>query len=132
MEKNNQDIEFVLLHISNADDSITDFAVKKDWLKFYLSEDDNYQKFCNDDDRLKQFLGEYTSEDTSELFAHGLLANVVAFYVDPSDTNEGVAYNICGSNEPWKTKALIDYISQELQNNGFENASKFLDCKFDL
>lgn len=34
--------------------------------------------------------------------------------------------------EGWKIRAFLDYISQLLQDNGFEKASKFLDCQFRL
>ena len=58
-----------------------------------------------------------------------ILADKVAFISDP---NASPTLSICGVANSWKMHALLDHISQELQDAGFEDASKYLDCALDL
>ena len=113
--------EIVILYQTFADERVVSYGIDKGWLSQYFSEVP--EQF------LEEFLEEYTSDDTSEIISLAILADKVAFIDDP---DASPTLSICGVSNSWKMHALLDHISQKLQDAGFEDASKYLDCAFEL
>lgn len=113
--------EIVILCQTFADERVVSYAIDKEWLSQYLLE--------TTEQSLEDFLQEYTSDDSSEIIPLAILADKAAFIDDPAASPR---LSICGVSNPWKMYALLDYISQKLQDAGFEDASKCLDCMFEL
>lgn len=132
MSENNVTNEVVYLHstisscFANGDiDADGIVAIKRDWLEKYLCE----TNVVDNPITLKEFLDEYNSEDTNEIMASAILEGTIAFTLCTEDDDTPVQFF---GDEGWKIRAFLDYISQLLQDNGFEKASKFLDCQFRL
>ena len=132
MSEDNVTNEVVYLHttisscFSNNDiDADSIVAIKRDWLEKYLCE----TNVADNPITLKEFLDEYNSEDTNEIMASAILEDTIAFTLCTEDDDTPVHFF---GDEDWKIRAFLDYISQLLQDNGFERASKFLDCQFRL
>lgn len=88
-------------------EAIETIAVSKKWLADYISDDDDAQD-------IQSFMENYTTE---------------------------IAFTLCEDRNPKielygdknkSAEVVIDYISQVLQDNGYENASKYIDAMFEL
>lgn len=118
--------EIVVLCETKANEEIIKFGVDKDWLVKYITIN------CEDNGHtmsLEKFMETYTSDDSVEVFANAILANKAAFCHDP---DESPALYIVGQYAPWKAYAMLDYISQTLQEAGYGEASKYFDATFNM
>ena len=113
--------EIVILSQTFADERVVSYGIDKEWLSQYLLEVTTQT--------LEKFLKEYTSDDSSEIIPLAILADKAAFIDDPGASP---TLSICGVSNSWKMHALLDHVSQELQDAGFEDASKYLDCALEL
>ena len=113
--------EIVILCQTFADERVVSYGIDKEWLSQYILE--------TTEQTIEEFLEDYTSDDSSEIIPLAILSGKAAFINDPAASP---TLSICGVSNPWKMHALLDHISQKLQDAGFEDASKYLDCAFGL
>ena len=118
--------EIVILNETNANGNIIRYGIEKEWLAHYAAQD------TNDEGKpmsLEEFMENYTSDESNAAYLAALLVGKVAFV---EDSEEDAPLSICGENEPWKNIAMVDHISQMMQDAGYTNASKYLDAAFDI
>lgn len=102
-------------------EAIEAIAVSKKWLADYISDDDDAQD-------IQSFMENYTTEDTDQIVGQAILDNTIAFTFCEDRNPKIELYG--DKNE--SAEVVIDYISQVLQDNGYENASKYIDAMFEL
>ena len=102
-------------------EAIETIAVSKKWLADYISDDDDTQD-------IQSFMENYTTEDTDQIVGQAILDNTIAFTLC-EDRNPKI--ELYGDKNK-SAEVVIDYISQVLQDNGYENASKYIDAMFEL
>lgn len=119
-------MEIVVLNETNAADEIAKYGLEKEWLANYITVNcENNGHAIN----LEKFMETYTSDDTRDIVAAAILADKIAFCYDP---DEAPALYIAGRYAPWKAYAMLDYISQTLQDAGYGEASKYFDATFNM
>lgn len=118
---------YILLPAYDEDDKsgsdevrIIYFAIDKEALKAFLG---------TDEVGVEHWLSEFTYDDSTEILQYGLLADNVAFVYNPDADDKLNMVRIQDNNA---LSAFIDFISGKLQENGMTDASKYLDCMFDL
>lgn len=102
-------------------EAIETIAVSKKWLADYISDDDDTQD-------IQSFMENYTTEDTDQIVGQAILDNTIAFTLC-EDRNPKI--ELYGDKNK-SAEVVVDYISQVLQDNGYENASKYIDAMFEL
>lgn len=102
-------------------EAIETIAVSKKWLADYISDDDDAHD-------IQSFMENYTTEDTDQIVGQAILDNTIAFTLC-EDRNPKI--ELYGDKNK-SAEVVIDYISQVLQDNGYENASKYIDAMFEL
>ena len=102
-------------------EAIETIAVSKKWLADYISDDDDAQD-------IQSFMENYTTEDTDQIVGQAILDNTIAFTFCEDRNPKIELYG--DKNE--SAEVVVDYISQVLQDNGYENASKYIDAMFEL
>ena len=99
-------------------------VVLESWLCEYITED-----FGDEDDALERWLEEYTYEDMAQLECAAIRDGAIAF--QHRDGYDG-SYEFYGPLDKDAVLALMDYVSGCLNENGFAEASKYLDTAFSL
>lgn len=100
---------------------LAQFAVKRDWLERWLA-DSEYTS-------INAFLNGYTTKDTNELQAQAIFEDAVAF-IYCKDIDEPFEFPTkCDGSA---MLAFADFLSKCLQENGHEDASKYLDALLEL
>ena len=102
-------------------EAIETIAVSKKWLADYISDDDDAHD-------IQSFMENYTTEDTDQIVGQAILDNTIAFTLCE---NRNPKIELYGDKNK-SAEVVIDYISQVLQDNGYENASKHIDAMFEL
>ena len=98
-------------------------AVSRDSLKRYLGE-------STTDEELDHWLyDESTREDTDNAYGFALLDDSVAFTWDELRDEP---FEVVGITSYQAMQAAMDFISGKMQEQGYSDASKWLDCLFDL
>lgn len=102
-------------------EAIETIAVSKKWLADYISDDDDAQD-------IQSFIENYTTDDTDQIFGQAILDNTIAFTFCEDREPKIELYGDANAS----AEAVVDYISQVLQENGHESASKYIDAMFEL
>lgn len=95
-------------------------AVKKDWLEEWIK-----SEYAT----LEEFLGDYTFDTIANLSAEAELNGKLAFEYRDGLDDPFLFPNGCSGDA---LLAFADFLSGKLQENGHEEASKYLDCLFSL
>ena len=102
-------------------EAIETIAVSKKWLADYISDDDDAHD-------IQSFMENYTTEDTDQIVGQAILDNTIAFTLCEDRNSKIELYG----DKNKSAEVVVDYISQVLQDNGYENASKYIDAMFEL
>lgn len=100
---------------------LAQIAVKRDWLERWLA-DSEYNS-------IDAFLNAYTAEDIGELRTQAVFEGAVAFIYGEEADDLFKFPAKCDTNA---MLAFADFLSGRLQENGYEDASKYLDALFEF
>lgn len=101
---------------------ISTIAIRRNWLAEYITQSTKYKS-------LEEFMGDYTYDTLDGVEAAAATAGAVAFVHRPALDKQ---FRFYGSAAEDAFPAFADYLSGCLANAGHIEASKYLDCIFDI